>query len=233
MPLSRQLSRVSCLIVAVILGNSYAGTRDGDAPDTSKWKVIFSDKFDRDKIGDGWTTAHGEWTVEDGVLKGTLRKRDDVQYEYHDADIALKEKEFPAVVEVSYETWSPDEIGSEAKFLTEAADAGIIMAFLGIEHPFYKEKGAMVFVQHTNFKRVAFEQGSRARHRGASQSPPRGENDRVTLFLDSKELLSADVSDAKEFRDLKLHLVGTWGKDGSTVYFDNLVVRVPPDQDKQ
>ncbi len=233
MPLSRQLSRVSCLIVAVILGNSYAGTRDGDAPDTSKWKVIFSDKFDRDKIGDGWTTAHGEWTVEDGVLKGTLRKRDDVQYEYHDADIALKEKEFPAVVEVSYETWSPDEIGSEAKFLTEAADAGIIMAFLGIEHPFYKEKGAMVFVQHTNFKRVASNKEAELATAVHHKVRLVRENDRVTLFLDSKELLSADVSDAKEFRDLKLHLVGTWGKDGSTVYFDNLVVRVPPDQDKQ
>jgi hypothetical protein len=58
------------------------------------------------------------------------------------------------------------------------------------------------------------------------------ENDRVTLFLDSKEILSADVSDAKEFGNLKLHLVGTWGKDGSIVYFDNLLVRMPPDKNK-
>ena len=34
------------------------------------------------------------------------------------------------------------------------------------------------------------------------------------LFLDGKKALSADVSDAKGLRDLKLHLVGTWGKKG-------------------
>jgi hypothetical protein len=27
-------------------------------------------------------------------------------------------------------------------------------------------------------------------------------------------------------------MVGTWGKDGSIVYFDNLLVRVPPDKNK-
>jgi hypothetical protein len=232
MPISRWLSSMSCLFVVVLLGASYAATKRGDAPDTTKWKVIFSDKFDRDKIGDGWKTAHGEWVVEDGVLKGTLRKRNDVQYEYHDADIALTEKEIPAVVEVSYETWSPDEIGSEAKFLTEAADAGIIMAFLGVEHPFYKEKGAMVFVQDTNFARVASNKEAELAPTVHHKIRLVRENDRVTLFLDSKEILSADVSAAKEFRDLKLHLVGTWGKDGSIVYFDNLEVRVPPGQDK-
>ena len=108
MPLSRWLSSMSCLFVAVLLGASYTTTKDGDAPDTSKWKVIFSDKFDREQIGDGWKIAHGEWVVEDGVLKGTLRKRDDVEYDYHDARIALKDTAIPSVVEVSYETWSPD-----------------------------------------------------------------------------------------------------------------------------
>jgi hypothetical protein len=229
MPLSRWLSFLSCLFVAVLLGVSYAATIDGDAPDTSKWKVVFSDKFDREKIGDGWKIAHGDWAIEDGTLKGILRKRDDVDYDYHDANIALKDTEIPTAVEVSYETWSPDEIGSEAKFLTEAADAGIIMGFLGVEHPFYKEKGAMVFVQQTNFNRVASNKEAELAPMVHHKVRLVRKDDRVTLFLDGKEILSADVSAAKEFRDLKLHLVGTWGKEGSVVYFDNLEVRVPPE----
>jgi hypothetical protein len=210
------------------LGASYAATKDRDVPDTSNWKVIFSDKFDRDKIGDGWKTAHGEWVLENGALKGTLRKRNDVEYDYHDARIALKDTEIPTAVEISYETWSPDEIGSEAKFLTEAADEGIIMGFLGVEHPFYKEKGAMVFVQQTNFNRVASNNEAELAPTVHHKVRLVRKDDRVTLFLDGKEILSADVSAAKEFRDLKLHLVGTWGKERSVVYFDNLEVRVPP-----
>ena len=232
MPHSRWFSPTSGLFVAMLVGVSHGAATDSDAPDTSKWKVVFSDKFDRDKVGDRWKVAHGDWTVEDGVLKCTLRKRNDVQYEYHDADIALKDTEIPPIVEVSYDTWSPDEIGSEAKFLTEAADNGIVMAFLGVEHPFYKEKGAMVFVQQTNFKRVAADKtaelGPTVHHKVRLVR----KEDRVTLLLDGKEILSADVSDAKELRDLKLHLVGTWGKEGSVVYFDNLEVKVPADQGK-
>jgi hypothetical protein len=56
--------------------------------------------------------------------------------------------------------------------------------------------------------------------------------DQATFFLDGKKVLSPNVSDAKGFRDLNLHLAGTWGKEGSVVYFDNLEVRIPPDQNK-
>jgi hypothetical protein len=232
MLLSRWFFPATGLFVAVLLGVSHGAGTNGDTPDTSKWKVVFADKFDRYKVGDHWKVAHGDWTVEDGILKGTLRKRDDVQYEYHDADIALKETDIPAIVEVSYETWSPVEIGSEAKFLTEAADAGIIMGFLGVEHPFYKEKGAMVFVQQTNFTRVASDKTAELAPTVHHKVRLVRGDDHVSLFLDGKEILSADVSNAKELRDLKLHLVGTWGKEGSVVYFDNLEIRVPADQGK-
>jgi hypothetical protein len=234
MSLSRWFSAVavSGLVVAVLMGISHGATKDGDAPDTSKWKLVFSDKFDRDKIGDRWKVGHGEWTVEDGVLKGKLGKRGDADSDYRDADIVLKETQIPTKVEVRYETWSPDEIGSEAKFLNESADGGIIMAFLGVTHPAYQEKGAMVLVQQTNFQRVGSDKGAELTPNVHHKVRLVRDEDRVTLFLDGKEILSADVSAAKELRDLKLHLVGTWGKEGSVVYFDNLEVRTPADQGK-
>jgi hypothetical protein len=226
------LASASSLFVAVLLGASPGATKKLDAPDTSTWKVVFADNFDRDKVGDRWKVAHGEWSVEDGALKGKLTKRDDVEYEYRDADIVLKETKIPTSVEIRYETWSPDALGSEAKFLTEAADRGIIMAFLGVEHPFYQEKGAMVFVQQTNFTKVAGNSGTDLAPKLHHKVRLVRQENRVTLFLDDKEVLSADVSAASDFRDLQLHLVGTWGKEGSVVYFDNIEVRVPPDQGK-
>jgi len=221
------------LFVAVLLGISPDVTRGDDSPDTDGWKVVFADKFDRDKVGERWKVVYGDWTIENGALKGRLSKKELAGYDYHDADIALQGTEIPATVEIRYETWSPDEVGSEAKFLTAAGDGGIILACLGVEHPAYKAKGTMAFV----FKEMAYQ--SVGKEPTAEFAPKVHhkvrlvrKQDQVTFFLDGKKVLDADVTDAKGLRELKLHLVGTWGKEGSLVYFDNLEVRIPPDQSK-
>jgi hypothetical protein len=231
MPLSRRsvAGSASGLFAATLLGVAL-GAADGDDLDTDKWKVVFSDKFDRAKIGDRWKVAHGEWTIEDGALKGRLVKREDVAFEARYADIALSAPDLPTNVEVRYETWSPDELSSEAKFLSEADDRGIVMAFLGVEHPFLKAKGPMVF-----FQRVKGFQ--RANDVGKVEFTPKDRHkvrllrmgESLALYLDGEAVVTADITDAKEFRDLTLHLMGNWGKEGSVIYFDNLEVRVPPD----
>lgn len=215
------------LLAAVLLGTSF-GAADGDDPDTDKWKMVFSDAFDRAKVGDRWKVGHGEWTIEGGALKGRLVKRGDVAYEARYADIALTAPDLPANVEVRYETWSPDELSSEAKFLSEADGRGIVMAFLGVEHPFMKAKGPMVFFQRLKGFR-------RADDVGKAEFTPKDRHkvrllrmgDSLALYLDGKAVLTADITDAKEISDLKLHLMGNWGKEGSVIYFDNLEVRVP------
>jgi hypothetical protein len=228
------LASASGLFLAALLGIFPGATRGDDAPDTDKWNVVFSDKFDREKVGERWKVVYGDWTIEDGALKGRLSKKDLAAYEYHEADIALKGTEIPATVEVRYETWSPDEVGSEAKFLTEASDAGIVMACLGVIHPAYRAKGTMAFV----FKDTAYRCVGRAPRNTALTPKVRHKvrlvrkEDQATFFLDGEKVLSPNVSDAKGFRDLNLHLAGTWGKEGSVVYFDNLEVRIPPDQNK-
>jgi hypothetical protein len=220
------------LFAAILLTISPPVTR-GDEPDTSSWKIVFSDKFDGNKVGERWKVVHGDWSIEDGALKGRLSKKEQPGYDYHEADIALKGIETPTNVEVRYDTWSPNEVGSEAKFLTEANDGGIIMACLGVDHPAFNAKGAMAFV----FKDMSYDMVGREpsavlipkeRHKVRIV---RKEN-QVTLFLDGKKVLSADVSNAKGLRDLNLHLVGTWGKEGSVVYFDNLEVRTGPEKKK-
>ncbi len=200
----------------------------GDGPDTDGWKVVFADDFDRDKLGERWKVVGGDWSIDDGALKGRLRKKDAGQYEYHEADLSLGGIELPPRLEVRYETWSPDEVGSEAKFMSEAGDAGIVMAFLGVAHPAYNAKGALLFV----FKEMFYRLAGRA---AAAELVPRKrhkvrilrDEDRLKLFLDGKEVVSAVVAEFKDLRVLRLHLVGTWGKDGSTIFFDNLEVLVP------
>jgi hypothetical protein len=229
------LSRASTsgLFLAVLLGISPGAPRGDDAPDTDGWKVVLSDKFDRDKPGERWKVVHGDWTIEDGALKGRLTRKDLPQYEYREADIALKGTGIPATVEVRYETWSPDEVGSEAKFLTEAGDGGIILACLGVEHPAYRSKGTMALVfKDMVYRSLGIEPNAELAPRVHHKIRLDRQEDRVMIFLDGKKVLSADVSDAKGLRDLSLHLVGTWGKEGSVVYFDNLEVRIPPDANK-
>ncbi len=102
------------------------------------------------------------------------------------------------------------------------------MAYFGVEFPAFKETGAMVFVQQQGrFLRVGANGEAvftpKVRHKVRLVR----KEDRLTLFLDGKEVVSADVSSANNFRDLKLHLQGTRGKEGSVIYFDNLEVRVP------
>jgi hypothetical protein len=50
------------------------------------------------------------------------------------------------------------------------------------------------------------------------------ESSGVTVFADDQRIVSAAVPG----REPNLHLVGTFGTKGSAVYFDNLVIRVPP-----
>jgi hypothetical protein len=223
----------SGLILAALLGILPGATRGDDVPDTDKWTVVISDKFEREKVGERWKVVFGNWTIEDGALKGRLSKKDLPGYEYHEADIALNGTEIPSTVEVRYETWSPDEVGSETKFLTEAGDGGIVMACLGVIHPAYGAKGTMAFVfKEKGYRSVGSAQNATLAPKVRHKVRLVRKEDQATFFLDGKEVLSADVSDAKGLRDLNLHLVGTWGREGSVVYFDNLEVRIPSNQNK-
>ncbi len=229
----RRVIRVTKEAAAVVAKGKLEGDsapQVRDAPETDKWKVVFSDKFDRDQVGDRWVVARGEWMVEDGALKGKLRTR---QGQYRDADIALRETEIPTTVEVRYDTWSPDEVGSAAQFRSEADDGAVVMSFLGVEHTAYKEKGANVLVQQQRrFLRVGSDKEAELVPKVRHKVRLVRKGDGVTSFLDGKQVVSADVSSANNLRDLMLHLQGTFGKEGSVIYFDNLEVRVPPDQVK-
>lgn len=41
-----------------------------EADDRPRWKLIFSDDFERAELGDTWTATSGVWAIEDGHLRG-------------------------------------------------------------------------------------------------------------------------------------------------------------------
>jgi hypothetical protein len=48
----------------------------------------------------------------------------------------------------------------------------------------------------------------------------------VTLYVDGSQVISAALT-GPAAREQSLRLVGTFGREGSAVYFDNLVIRAP------
>jgi hypothetical protein len=71
------------LFIALAIGFSGCQTREiGNArPSEAKGKVVFSDDFNRDSLGDDWRRGSGEagagkWTIEGGMIRGSNLKND-------------------------------------------------------------------------------------------------------------------------------------------------------------
>ncbi|HEV3165249.1 MAG TPA: hypothetical protein VGZ22_14580 [Isosphaeraceae bacterium] len=203
--------------------------------DTEGWNVLVSDDFNRDELGKRWQPTIGGWSIEDGAIKGVLRRDQTVPYELNIADIGLQQQKLPATVEIRYESWSPDELGSEAKLLNSDGTRGLIAALYGAPHPAIKSKGAVVFLQEMAGRFVIaavnerFDFKSKDRHKVRIVRQPEG----ITIFADGKQVISASMNNRSGTQEPYLHLVGTFGKEGAVVFFDNLEIRVPPTNDSQ
>jgi hypothetical protein len=227
------------LIAAVAPGASGCSVRIAAAPgpaapvkqpaDTKGWVELVADDFDREEIGKLWRPTRGAWSIEGGALKGVLAADPTMPAGSGLADVLLRGRDLPPVVEVSYESWSPDEVGSEAKLLDADASQGLIAALYGVPHPALASKGAVVFLQAgaNRYDVVATDRAfafrPEVRHKVRIVRQPEG----VTVFVDEKPVISAAVGAAPEARQPGLHLVGTFGREGSVVYFDHLKIRVP------
>jgi len=79
---------------------SWTPTAHESVPDTSGWKVSFADAFDRESLGEAWTTRTGAWSVADGALKGALESSLAGMFV---ATVDLKGRTLPPRVEVRFE----------------------------------------------------------------------------------------------------------------------------------
>ena len=222
----RRLRRWAPGVVLSLLLVGASGEKDVPEADTAGWKVVFSDKFDRKEIGEGWKTITGDWTIDEGAIRGELKGPEGS--EFRGADIVLTKLVLPKSFELTYETWFPVELGSEVKVLSEDNDHGFFAIVMGTDGPYLK-KGTTVMHHKDKDSYNPIDQNAKADVSIDKHHKMRlvYHEDGISLYQDGRRVSAARLPDVKTFGPLKVHLVGTWGGESSLIYFDNLEVRAP------
>lgn len=227
-------------LLSIVLAVSGCSVRVGTGPpptavppvknpaDTSNWEPLFIDDFDRADIGAAWTVLIGQWSVENGTLKGVLTSDSSALDNFHQAAIQLASVNLPESVEIAYETCSPDEVGSEGKLLNESGTRGVIAALYSTPHPAINARCATLLVQKTagQFDFVAVNRSYVPQLKSKRSVRIVRQPEGITVFVDGTQVVSAALTDPTAHEGT-LRLVGTFGREGSVAYFDNLVIRAP------
>lgn len=235
-----QSSKRIAQLLSIVLAISGCSVRVGIGPtptaappvknpaDTSNWQPIFVDDFDRADTGAAWNVLIGQWSLENGTLKGVLTRDSSASGNFHQASIKLASVDLPESVEIAYDTWSPDEVGSEAKLLNDSGTRGVIAALYATPHPAINARCAALLVQKTagQFDFVAvnhsYVPNLKSKRSVRIVRQPEG----ITVYVDGTQVVSAGLTDPTA-REGTLRLVGTFGGEGSVVYFDRLSIRAP------
>ncbi|MEO1498336.1 MAG: protein kinase [Planctomycetota bacterium] len=203
---------------------SLADPRGGD-PQADPWQVVFADDFDREELGDEWTTPNGRWAIEDGVARGVLTPLA-VAPTIGVASM-MRPAAIPARAEIAFDAWAPERATFESALLTHALDGGWTSVFLGRRSVWNQGRRGMAVVMvsgggYSEVSRVAwpewFEPGVRYRLR------VRREGDRVAMFVDDVPVLESTVPGSLWTPNVLLQ--GS-GAPGQLVSIDNVEVRAP------
>src|SRR5262249_19006490 len=99
-------------------------------PRTDDWPVNFRDDFNRAQPGERWEVLSGQWTIEQGALRGELQQAPEFPAGVHSAILRLREPRLPATVELRFDCWPPDPLlpsGALANDEQTHAQSGVLM----------------------------------------------------------------------------------------------------------
>jgi WD40 repeat protein len=195
---------------------------------TDDWPVIFTDEFNRAQPGESWETVNGTWSIEKGVLRGEMHQAPDFAAGINSAGIRLRSPRMPSTVEMRINCWSPDAVivsGAVQNDANTQTQGGMLM---GTPNPSLAAGGRGTAIALQTDKMIYHVPAASSKvelkpnthyHMRILREPQR-----LTVFIDGVEIVSAPVPDM----DLpRLALGGGWGKTNAVVYFDNLQVRAP------
>ena len=198
------------------------GTRPA-VPDTSRWKVLFLDAFNRPTLGERWGAAPG-WSIDNGRLRGRLTPVTYLKIPVLNASVQPKLK-LPDTVEVRFDCWISADMNVYAMFNKEGANQGLQAWLMGVpEHLGVRgaaivwQGGPLHFPILASNAHVEVRPSTRYRIRVVRE--PR----RLTLFVNGVEAASAVVP---LLETGTLTLGGMFGKAGTDIYLDNVEVRAP------
>ena len=196
--------------------------------DEADWIVLFEDDFARSELGDGWQVVNGNWTIENGVVRGVLGRESGDSSAYA-ATIAAR-KLLPENVEVSYDVRTGAGICFETKLVGRTPREWLIAAHISRRGLFYNrgEKGFSVLIlpvesvyQELARRQEEFTFSSDRTYRIRTS---RNEG-RWRMFVDETLVLEAEVPDGVVANALQLHAVH--GQRGDEIFIDNVKVRRP------
>jgi Tol biopolymer transport system component len=195
-------------------------------PNTDKWKVLFSDDFERAKLGDRWSPATS-WVVENGHLRGRMQ-----QVPYYGLGVLTSllapKLKLPPTVEVRFDCWASADMNFFAMFTKDGTHQGVHAWLLGVPAHFATRGAALVWqggllhfpILTTN---PHFEVEPNKRYNVRILREPR----RLTLFVNGVEVASSALP---PLETQTLSLGGMYGPAGSDVYLDNVEIRAPRDE---
>lgn len=215
--------------------------------DTSNWQVLFEDNFD-DGISDQWQRSTGEWEVVDGAAVGVLRPQDSSEIGF--GRLERKLTDLPSIFEVEYETWSSDPMLSACLLRhipatslldvlgsltgsTSSIPLGHRVALASLPNDELTKQGkpgggvslgtiaSFGFWFNQTIPSHVVEPNRHYKVRIIRQPQ------RITVFVDGEQVLSERV------RDLETRAIRFFGRgeEGTTLFVDNVKVRVPEERD--
>lgn len=69
---TEKLTSLTAFLLVLSFGIASAGDKPKFMPaEEAGWKLVFSDNFERDEIGENWTQVDGSWVIDDNQLSGS------------------------------------------------------------------------------------------------------------------------------------------------------------------
>jgi len=197
-------------------------------PDTSGWKVYFTDTFDRGSLGEAWTARTGAWSVADGALKGALESSPAGMFL---ATVDLKGRTLPSRVEVRFGCRTSAPLNFTASLTNDRRD-GVSVELRGTASPDLLsrdgkpgQKAAVVRGRLNVFlagnPAFAMEPNKSYRVRIVRDTG------KVTVVVDEVVVVAADLGPDDSPGDGTLTWSARNGQAGTTLALDNLEIRTP------
>ena len=194
-----------------------------------QWSVIYQDDFDREQLGEGYTIVCGDWLIEGGAAKGTLRLLPSVPIANFSAATLIPNTWLPSQVEIEFDAWSPQGMLFEIKLHDQVEENAMGVVYVGKDNSFLNQarEGYSAIIQAASgFAEVA-KTGLQRWHQSNQKYRLKmiRNRDHLEMYIDGELVLETEVSGS--FWVPTLHIQGSLGSPGDAVYIDNLVIRAP------
>jgi WD40 repeat protein len=181
----------------------------------NEWPVLYRDAFDRAQVGPAWKLETGQWSIQQGALRGEVTHQGR-------AAIDLRSVELPETVDVRYEVWTPHAINSECMLLERPGERGLIAGV--VQGPVQSSRSEVTFLVEANgYPRIGGASGFTFQPGRHYQLRLLRQGKWLSLWIDGREIAAAVCP---EWPGPVLRLQSNMAP-GQEIYFAHLEIRAP------